>query len=289
MTKSTGARLRVAAFLLVALTLLACAPAWSQNPVFSQASAPPPPPAPPPPDAWEAEHTPLHYAEPPTPPRYPGFAFLAGHVGDALLVITVGATGTVIDAYVSKSSGYRELDTAALHAVRHWQFNKLASDLPSYTRPAKVPFHFALPPAARHVVLIPRQQGEDGPASKPALQWPHGYAHPRYIAAEGAAVHQSVAEAIEALEHGSEPVFGAHGTLTEFVHADAQGQPDIIWFVLDRGTPNAMAVRYAFAGTAGAPLVEVSVVCGADAATCSDRTRALLQGPFFATAAPTAP
>lgn len=290
MVKQGRARLE-AGGLLVALMLLGCAPAWSQSSILPPTSAPPPPPAPPPPDVWEAEHTPLRYAEPPSPPKYPGFAFLEGHVGDALLVITIGATGAVIDAHVSKSSGYRELDTAALRAVRHWQFNKLDPDLPLYTRPAKVPFHFALPPSARHVVLIPRHQGEDGPTSKPALQWPRGYAHPRYIAGDGAAVYQSVVVAIEALERGPEPVFGAHGTLTEFVHADAQGQPDFIWFVLDRDTPNAMAVRYAFAGTAAAPLVEVSAVCGTDATNCSDRTRALLQGPFFASAAtaPTAP
>lgn len=285
MVKPSRARLGVRG-LLFALILLACAPAWSQSLMLAPTSAPPPPPAPPPPDVWEAEHTPLQYVEPPIPPKYPGFAFLEGRTGNALLVITVGAVGTVIDAGVSKSSGYRELDAAALHAVREWKFNKLNAGLPYYPRSAKVPFHFALPPAARHVVLVPRQQGEDDSVPKPTLQWPRGYAHPSYIRADGAAVYQSVDVAVEALEHESEPVFGAHGTLTEFVHADAQGRPNIIWFVLDRGTPYAMAVRYAFAGTAAAPLVEVSALCGADTEICSDRSRALLQGPFFASAAP---
>lgn len=287
MVKRTRARLGVGGLLLVALMLRGCAPAWSLASTLPPTSAPPPPPAPPPPDVWEAEHTPPQYVEPPIPPRYPGYAFLEGHTGNALLVITIGAGGTVINAQVSQSSGYRELDAAALHAVRAWKFNKLDPGLPSYPRAARVPFRFVLPKAARHLVLLPLQQGDDGAASKPALQWPRGYAHPRYIAASGAAVYQSVAGAVDALEQGSEPVFGAYGTLTEFVHADAHGQTDIIWFVLDRGTPNAMAVRYSFAGTAAAPLVEISALCSADAATCSERTRALLQGPFFASATPT--
>lgn len=284
MFKPRGVRLWVRG-LLAALILLACAPAWSLASTLPPASAPPPPPAPPPPDVWEAEHTPPQYVEPPIPPRYPGFAFLEGHTGNALLVITISAAGTVIDAQVSRSSGHRELDAAALHAVREWKFNKLDPGLPSYPRTARVPFRFTVPQAATQLLLLPRQQSDNAATSKPTLQWPRGYAHPRYIVASGAAMYESVAAAVEALEQASEPVFGAHGTLTEFVHADAQGQPGIIWFVLDRGTPMAMVVRYAFSGTAAAPRVELSALCS-DMATCSERTRALLQGPFFASAPP---
>jgi TonB family protein len=56
-------------------------------------------------------------------PEYPQLARRWGHEGLAILRITVGEDGAVLDADLLQSTGYRELDEAALEVVRRrWKF-----------------------------------------------------------------------------------------------------------------------------------------------------------------------
>lgn len=56
------------------------------------------------------------------PPSYPASAIRQRHEGTVMLRITVDGSGTAQDIVLEKSSGYAELDQAALEAVRHWRF-----------------------------------------------------------------------------------------------------------------------------------------------------------------------
>lgn len=56
-------------------------------------------------------------------PEYPQLARRWGHEGVAVVRITVGEDGAVLDVDLLRSTGYRELDEAALEAVRRrWKF-----------------------------------------------------------------------------------------------------------------------------------------------------------------------
>lgn len=56
------------------------------------------------------------------PPPYPAIARSRGWQGETVLRVLVGADGAVLSAEVSRSSGHRPLDQAALGAVRTWRF-----------------------------------------------------------------------------------------------------------------------------------------------------------------------
>jgi len=56
------------------------------------------------------------------PPRYPSRARRRGQQGRVVLLVQVGASGTVTRLQVSHSSGHRLLDRAALKTVKGWRF-----------------------------------------------------------------------------------------------------------------------------------------------------------------------
>ncbi len=55
-------------------------------------------------------------------PAYPPEAVRSGWEGEVLLHLTLNSAGTVSEARVDRSSGYRTLDVAALTAARAWHF-----------------------------------------------------------------------------------------------------------------------------------------------------------------------
>jgi protein TonB len=85
--------------------------------------APPPaPPAPPaPPTDYAASENPSYRRN--NPPRYPPAAARRGIEGEVVLRVTVGPDGSPIDIQVHRSSRNRDLDRAAIDAVRRWMFN----------------------------------------------------------------------------------------------------------------------------------------------------------------------
>ncbi len=56
------------------------------------------------------------------PPRYPAAALRRGEGGTVVLRVNVGADGRADEVAVARRSGSRELDRAAMVAVRDWRF-----------------------------------------------------------------------------------------------------------------------------------------------------------------------
>ncbi len=58
-----------------------------------------------------------------TPPRYPLEARRKHKEGVVVLTVLLGTDGSVADISISKSSGFDDLDKAALNAVRRWRWS----------------------------------------------------------------------------------------------------------------------------------------------------------------------
>jgi protein TonB len=77
-------------------------------------------------------------------PRYPESARRQGFEGTTLLKIHVSERGMVEDVLIERSTGYQDLDLAAMEAVKQWRFEPARQG----TRPVAVwvmlPVRFAL-------------------------------------------------------------------------------------------------------------------------------------------------
>lgn len=89
---------------------------------MAEVPPPPTPPAPPAPPAHVLPSADVSYRQR-HPPQYPPRAIRQRHEGTVLLKILVGVDGTPKEVRVKDSSGYRELDRAAVRAAKNWQFN----------------------------------------------------------------------------------------------------------------------------------------------------------------------
>ncbi len=65
---------------------------------------------------------------PPECPRYPPLAIRLGHQGVVSVTFTITTDGTVRDPQVSASSGFAELDAAALCTVARWRYAPVLKD-----------------------------------------------------------------------------------------------------------------------------------------------------------------
>lgn len=68
-------------------------------------------------------------------PTYPAAEKRAGHEGSVLLTVMVTPEGRVSSILVARSSGYMELDNAAISAVSLWQFTRSAQGSVQVTVP----------------------------------------------------------------------------------------------------------------------------------------------------------
>ena len=78
------------------------------------------------------------------PPHYPPQAAREHHTGKVILKVLIAVDGSPKDITVEKSSGFRELDTAAIAAVKTWSFNPGRRNGVLYEGYALVPFDFNL-------------------------------------------------------------------------------------------------------------------------------------------------
>ncbi|HEX5306812.1 MAG TPA: TonB family protein, partial [Dyella sp.] len=78
------------------------------------------------------------------PPHYPEEAVRQHHEGTVLIELTIGIDGVPHDLTVAQSSGFAELDAAALEAAREWRFRALRSDGATTTATTRVPVRFHL-------------------------------------------------------------------------------------------------------------------------------------------------
>jgi protein TonB len=85
--------------------------------------------------------SPLSIASNP-PPSYPPQAIRQGHHGTAILVIDVGVDGVPTDVQVEQTSGFRELDKAAIDAAQKWRFNPEVRNGQKVEGQARTPFAF---------------------------------------------------------------------------------------------------------------------------------------------------
>lgn len=77
-------------------------------------------------------------------PRYPESARRAGIGGTALLKFLVQADGSVANVTIEQSSGYADLDYAAVQAIRRWRFEPARKDHRAVAAWAVLPVEFRL-------------------------------------------------------------------------------------------------------------------------------------------------
>ncbi|MDV3468824.1 energy transducer TonB [Stenotrophomonas sp. C3(2023)] len=78
------------------------------------------------------------------PPRYPPAAFRENREGDAIVLIKVDAKGQWTDASVLQSTGWPDLDQAAMEATRRWQYTAASQDGVAVPGEVQVPMSFRL-------------------------------------------------------------------------------------------------------------------------------------------------
>lgn len=83
---------------------------------------------------------PQPYAKP--QPIYPNDLLRKKIGGEVVVACRVDASGSVVDASIRTSSGHRDLDAAALKAVRKWKFKPAVSGGKKVSSTALVPFNF---------------------------------------------------------------------------------------------------------------------------------------------------
>lgn len=76
-------------------------------------------------------------------PRYPAEAIRQRHEGTVMLLLTIGADGLPREITVEQSSGYAELDQAAVESARQWRFKAFKTSGATTAR-AHIPVHFHL-------------------------------------------------------------------------------------------------------------------------------------------------
>lgn len=77
-------------------------------------------------------------------PDYPAAAQRAGEEGTVIVRVDVDANGKPTDVAVAQSSRSRELDRAALRAVRHWTFEPAMRDGKAIASTVQVPVDFRM-------------------------------------------------------------------------------------------------------------------------------------------------
>ena len=75
-------------------------------------------------------------------PTYPPAALRRGESGTVVVQVEVDASGQPLDAKVIQRSGSRELDRAALNAVRGWRFQPAMSNGQPMQGTLEIPFDF---------------------------------------------------------------------------------------------------------------------------------------------------
>lgn len=82
------------------------------------------------------------YAAPPPPPPFPPGQVDAPGSRIVVLIVDLDVDGTVTGVELEKSSGFPELDRAALDAAARWHFDPLQRDGKPVAGKARVPVNF---------------------------------------------------------------------------------------------------------------------------------------------------
>ncbi|KFA13493.1 energy transducer TonB [Xanthomonas vasicola] len=76
------------------------------------------------------------------PPRYPSAALRRGDAGDVVVRVDVDAAGNPGGVTLVQRSGSRDLDRAAMEAVRHWRFHPAQRNGQPVAGSTDIPFEF---------------------------------------------------------------------------------------------------------------------------------------------------
>lgn len=76
------------------------------------------------------------------PPRYPAAALRRGDAGDVVVRVDVDASGSPGGVTLVQRSGSRDLDRAAMEAVRHWRFHPARHNGQPVAGSVDIPFEF---------------------------------------------------------------------------------------------------------------------------------------------------
>lgn len=122
-------------------------PAQAEKPQLVETAPPPPAAAPAPlpeaaPAPIAAGDRPQPIADQSPPPSYPPAALRRGESGSVVVRVDVDATGMPFNATIVQRSGSRDLDRAAVDAVRRWRFTPAQSNGQAVTGSIEVPFDF---------------------------------------------------------------------------------------------------------------------------------------------------
>ncbi len=178
------------------------------------------------------------------------------------LMVLVEPDGRPVDATVEHSSGYRQLDKAAIEAVHTWRFQVNGGKKPGSAWYARIPVNF-----------------NDTVHERPEF-WGSAYAHPHYVRATEPFAYPSVAAAFNAvsIKYGDKHI----SSYQTFPDAEKANAPGDLWMFLDMDTTQPIAIHFKRGGSIPAPTVELSVLCGDGAAACERRMPVFLRGPAFA-------
>ena len=81
-------------------------------------------------------------------PRYPAAALRSGETGTVMVEVAVDSKGVPTNVSIENRSGNRELDRAALSAVKQWRFQPALRDGTQVASTVMVPVQFELDPAS---------------------------------------------------------------------------------------------------------------------------------------------
>lgn len=112
------------------------------QPLAETAPAPPSVPAAPAPAAPVPDDRPIPLPGQSPPPSYPAGALRRGDSGTVVVQVVVGVNGEPLDVRVIQRSGARDLDRAALEAVRRWRFQPAHSNGQPMQATLEIPFDF---------------------------------------------------------------------------------------------------------------------------------------------------
>jgi TonB family protein len=77
-------------------------------------------------------------------PPYPSMSRSLQEEGEILLEVEIDALGKVSNIKIEKSSGFKRLDSAALKAVKNWQFVAAKKNNQSIASKVQIPINFIL-------------------------------------------------------------------------------------------------------------------------------------------------
>jgi protein TonB len=97
----------------------------------------------------------VDHSYPSPQPSYPDAAQLNGEQGDVLVDVFVGTSGKPRKLRINKSSGYSDLDAAAVETVANWRFIPAMQNGDTASAWTTVKLQFRLPQAAQSDAASP--------------------------------------------------------------------------------------------------------------------------------------